>query len=197
MYRMFYNRDIGGDVLFILMEPERKPTREETKGSVTALYDGDDLVGINIADLSKILKIRAKGMIFTPGEELVDVVNHIIRRAGLPKLAYCTDSGYRVATVTSVQKSANQGYIIKMNNGDENLTTVTDYSNIKAGDQIVIAIDGTIQYDGKTFKKHLVGNEPVECHICEAKELRIESDDLGAFIVDGYKPGDDFYLAGE
>lgn len=196
MYRMFYNRDIGGDVLFILMEPERKPTRTETKGIVSALYDGDDLVGINIQDLSKILKIRAKGMIFTPGEELVNVVNHIIHRAGLPKLAYCTDSGYRVATVNKVEKS-NCSYIINLDNGDKSLTTITEYSNIKAGDQVVIALDGTIQYDGKTFKIHSIDNIPVECHICEAKELRIESDEPGAFIVDGYKSGDDFYLAGE
>lgn len=191
MYRMFYDRDLHGDTLFILMEPERTPTVTKKSGNVESMYDGEDLIGINIHDLSKILKIRAHGMIITPGEELVNVVNHIISRAGLEKLPYCTDSGYRVATITSITD------IISLKVGDETMNALKEYDNVKVGDNVVVAIDGTIQYDGKTFKKYQNGNSTIDCHICIAKELRIESNIPGAFVVEGYKSGDDFYLAGE
>lgn len=191
MYRMFYDREKHGDILFILIEPERQATEIKKAGNVESMYDGEDLIGININNLSKILKIRAHGMIITPGEELVNVVNHIISRAGLKKLPYCVDSGYRVATITSIDE------YVTLKVGEKTLTALKEYSNLEVGDDVVIALDGTIQYNRKTFKSYEENSKTINCHICIAEELRIESDVEGAFIVEGYKSGDDFYLAGE
>jgi hypothetical protein len=41
MYRLFYNYDVSGDVLFILIDPEKKPTRTEKKNNVAAIYAGE------------------------------------------------------------------------------------------------------------------------------------------------------------
>ncbi len=199
MYRMFYNHDVTGDTLFIVMNTESLYDHSVITGDVVAMYSGEELVGVNINNLSRVLKIKAHGMIVTPGEELVDVVNTILKRAKLPALEYCTYSGYRVGQVASIKDvSSNQSLKeIAVEMAGETLTAVTQYTNLKAGDYVVLSLDGTIQYDGAVFKTHTEEGIVTNCHICNAKELRLNIDTDGAFVVEGYKTGEDFYLAGE
>lgn len=199
MYRMFYNHDVTGDTLFIVMNTESIFDRSVAIGDVLAMYSGDELVGVNINNLSRVLKIKARGMIVTPGEELVNVVNTILKRAKLPTLEYCTYSGYRVGQVTSIKDVPTNANLkeIAVEMAGESLTSLTEYSNLKLGDYVVLSLDGTIQYDGAMFKTHTEESIVVNCHICNAKELRLNIEGDGAFVVEGYKTGEDFYLAGE
>ncbi len=200
MYRMFYNHDVSGDTLFIVLSTNKTFDHGECSDDVYALYSGDnELIGININNLSRVLKIKAHGMIVTPGKELVDVVNHILKRAKLPTLPYCTDSGYKVGTVSSIEnaQSTEKYKKIMVDVGDKEMVAITSYNNLKIGDYVVLALDGTIQYNGATFRTYAKDDVMVNCLICNAKELRINADSEGAFVVDGYRSGEDFYLAGE
>ena len=51
-YGLYYNHKTIGDVLLIEFKPNEYPTRVEKHDNVVALYDNDDLVGINVFNIS-------------------------------------------------------------------------------------------------------------------------------------------------
>lgn len=200
MYRLFYNYKISGDVLFVLIDPEKEVTRKERKGDVVALYSEDKLVGINIFNLLSIAKIKANGMIATPEDSLIDLINSILLNAGMEKLPYARESGYKVGKITKLEEHPinEKAHIVTISLGDKELTTVSYYKNLKEGMLVVVALEGTILYDGSVFHAFVSRNIPSECSILEAKELRINVESAGAFEVgEGYAPGDDFFYGGK
>ncbi len=62
-YALYYDYETIGDVLMIVINSQATPDRCEKKDNVSILYKNDELVGINIFDISKIIKIKAKGFI--------------------------------------------------------------------------------------------------------------------------------------
>jgi hypothetical protein len=70
MYRLFYNFKVIGDVLLLVLDPSMAPDHEESHGAITALYAGDQLIGVNFFDFSKIVKLHTEGMIVTPEDKL-------------------------------------------------------------------------------------------------------------------------------
>ena len=38
MYRLFYDFEVNGDVLFVLLDPEKKPNEVKVEGDITLLY---------------------------------------------------------------------------------------------------------------------------------------------------------------
>jgi tRNA-binding EMAP/Myf-like protein len=197
MYRLFYNFKVTGDVLFVLLDPEKKVTRSETKGRVVALYAGETLVGANIFRVSEVFHLKTNGIIFAPDKPLLDVVNSMLKEAELPLLAPCLDSGYKVAKITKLEEHPldEKAHIVTLSLGEKTLTTVSWYPNLNEGALLVVATDGTILYDGSLFHKFVSRNIPNECSICSSKELKLD-DKPGAFIVEGYEPGEDFFLGG-
>ena len=197
MYRLFYNYKVTGDILFVLMDPEKKPDRVLDKGRVVALFNGADLVGINIFKVSEVFHLRANGIIFAPEKPLLDVINAILSEAGLPALPILSDSGYTVAQITKLEEHPldEKAHIVTLSAGKQELTTVSWYPNLSEGSLVVVATDGAILYDGSVFHKFVSRNIPNDCSICGAKELKLD-DKPGAFIPEGYEPGDDFFLGG-
>ncbi len=58
---------------------------------------------------------------------------------------------------------------------------------------VVVALDGTILYDGSLFSKKLVKNIPVDATLCSGKELKVSDNYKEAFIPEGYSEGEDFF----
>lgn len=197
MYRLFYNHENVGDVLFVVIDPERSPDRVETKGEVTALYQGEELVGINLFDFGKTAKIKASGMIVAPEDILIDVINDKLVNAGLSKLPYCHESGFKVATIAKLEEHPldERSHIVTLKIKDQTLSTVSRYSNLEEGMKIVVVLDGVMKFDGTAFRKKVVKNIPIECEVCCEKDLRIGEEFKAAFIPEGKEEGDDFFLA--
>lgn len=197
MYRLFYNHDVTGDILFVLIDPEKKPTRNVAKGRVNALYAGSELVGINIFGVSEVFKLKASGIIFAPEKPLLDVVNSMLAEAALPSLPECSSSGYKVAKIVKLEEHPidEKAHIVTLSLGDHELTTVSWYPNLKEGLCLVVATDGTILYDGTVFHKFVSRNIPSDCSICSSRELKLPGAP-GAFLVEGYEAGEDFFLGG-
>lgn len=198
MYRLFYDLETTGDVLFIAINPEQKVERVVKKDSIAALYAGKELTGINVFDFSKVVKLKSKGILFAPRKELLDVLNAMLQNASLPSLPYREDSGYKVAEVLSLEEHPldEKAHIVTLSLGEKKLTTVSWYSNLEVGKKVVIALDGTILYDGSVFHSFVSRNIPSECSICSCKELRLP-ETPGAFLVQGYHVGDDFFYGGK
>lgn len=201
MYRLFYNYKVTGDVLYIVYDPASYPDKTLKDGDVVALFKNDRLIGINIFGISEVVKLRTDGMIVTPEDALIDVVNTILSRAHLEKLAYCRDSGYKVGKIVSLEEHPldEKAKIVHLDFGSGHLVeTFSHYPNLEVGDLLVAALDGTIRFDGTLFRAGAVRNIGHDADICSPKELRVGDDFAKAFKAkEGYKPGDDFYLGGQ
>jgi tRNA-binding EMAP/Myf-like protein len=199
MYRLFYDYAVSGDVLFILLDPEKKVETAVTKENVTALYAGEELVGINIFAISQTVKLTAKGMIVAPHRLLVAALDVLLATAGLPPLPLEEASGYQVAKIVALEEHPldEKAHLVTLQSGKETFSTVSWYPNLAVGASVVVATEGTIGYDGSVFHKSISRNLPIDCAICSAMGLRIESAAEGAFLAEGYRDGEDFFLGGE
>lgn len=197
MYRLFYNYESTGDVLFVVLDQEAYPDETKQVGDVTALYKEGKLIGINLFHFGKTVKIKAKGMIITPENVLIDVINSLLSAAGIETLPYVTDSGYVCAKVEAVEEHPldERARILTLNAGDKTLTTVSRYQYFGVNDIIVVAKDGCIKFDGTVFHSRVVKNIPVECEVCCQADLRLGEEYKAAYLPADRKAGDDFFLA--
>ena len=48
MHRIYYSKNLNDDTLFVVIHADKTPDKVEKKEDVVALYDGDELIGINL-----------------------------------------------------------------------------------------------------------------------------------------------------
>ncbi len=195
MYRLFYDFETNGDVLFVLIDPEKKVDEVNKDGDVAYLYSNKELVGINIFNVSKVVKIKTKGVIFSPDKNLLGVINSLLKTP----LTEEKESGYEVMSIINLEEHPldERAQIVTLKSKDKTYQSVSYYKNLKIGMLVVVAKEGTITYNGSTFHKKVVKNIPVDVSLCSASELKISSDSKEAFSPEGYLEGDDFFLTGE
>ena len=90
-----FNRHEIDDTLLILLDDE-KVTSEIEKDEVKILYHEDRIVGYSIKNFIRYAKIKYSGIIFLPSKALVDVINSVLKKAGVELLNYKNNSGYAV-----------------------------------------------------------------------------------------------------
>lgn len=196
MYRLFYNPKTLGDVLFVLVRPSSKPDFTKKSGDIAALYEGNELVGINLFEASKHVELSENGVIFAPSATLIESLNKCLVEAGIEPLSPSMDSGYKVAKVLSIEEHPldERLSILTLDLGEEKLSTVTRYSNYALGSLLVACVSGSIRKDGTIFEKKIEKNIPIECELCSETDLNKGDDYKNAFIVEGLNPGDDYFL---
>ena len=200
MYRLFYNHQAIKDVLIVVIEPEARVLKSETHNNVVALYGEDNkLVGYNIFHIDDVMKIKANGVIFVPDSKLLEVVNSLLEREGLAPLPEVKDSGYRVAKVLSTEEHPldEKALILKLQCGDKTYETVSSLKDIKEGSMVVVALDGTILYDGNMYHRAVIKNINNDVKVLSPVELRLEGSEKDAFLLDedpSFKDGEDFFV---
>ena len=200
MYRLFYNHQAIKDVLIVVIEPEARVLKSETHNNVVALYGEDNkLVGYNIFHIDDVMKIKANGVIFVPDSKLLEVVNSLLEREGLAPLPEVKDSGYRVAKVLSTEEHPldEKALILKLQCGDKIYETVSSLKGIKEGSMVVVALDGTILYDGNMYHAAVIKNINNDVKVLSPVELRLEGSEKDAFLLDedpSFKDGEDFFV---
>ncbi len=194
MYRFYYNRATGGDVLYCVIDPSSYPDETKKVGDVASLYHGKERVGINFLNISKTVKIKANGMMPMLSGPLLEVVNHMLVNASEEPLPPCPSSYYVIAEVLSTEEHPldEKKKIVHLSLGEKKLDTVTRYSNVTEGAKIVVALDRCLKADGTEFLAHTERNIPVDCEICSEKDLRLGEEDKLAFLAEGI-PGEDFF----
>ena len=197
MYRLFYDFETNGDVLFVLFDPEKKPDEIKSIGDITLLYAQKELVGMNLFHISNIVKIKSKGVIFAPDEMLLKTLNSYLSNHNAPLLETLQDSGYEVMKIKNLEEHPleEKAQIVTLESKGETYQSVSYYPNLKIGEFVVVSKDGTILYDGSIFHKKLVRNIPVDVALCSPKELKISDDYKEAFLPEGYQEGEDFFLS--
>lgn len=200
MYRLFYNHQALKDVLIIVIDPEARVLKSEAHHDVVALYgENDKLVGYNIFHIDDVLKIKANGAIFTPDAKLLGVINSLLEREGLSALPEMKDSGYRVAKVLSTEEHPldEKALILKLQCGEKTYETVSSLKGIKEGSMVVVAIDGTILYDGSVYHAAVIKNINNDVKVLSPIELKFEGSEKEAFLLDedpSFKEGEDFFV---
>ncbi len=198
MYRLFYNHQISKDVLFVLIDPTKTVTSTKRNEEVVALYHDEEIVGYNIFDISKTVRIVSKGIIFCPDSKMIDAINSVLSRTGFPLLPYLSDSGYQVMRIVSVEEHPldEKASIISLIGKDEKkYETVAKAKNIAIGSLCVAALSGSILSDGTLFVSKTEKNLPIDVLPMSPKMLKIgeEKDILFLPSEEDYAVGDDFF----
>ena len=194
-YAIFYNYHTIGDVLLIVSDLETKPNRVVKNGDVTSLYLDDKLIGINIFNISNVLKIKSNGLIVLPLKEMIDVINNILINANVETLEYKKESGFKVGKVLTCEEhpDSDHMHVLTVDIGSEILDIVCGAPNVKEGQKVVVATLGTTMFDGKKIVPSSLRGIKSNGMLCSPRELHLE----GAPNVRGILVLDDDAIIGE
>lgn len=194
MYRLFYRPNVSQDILFVLIDPEKKTDRVEKKGDLAILYSGNEVAGYNLFNAHKVYAFPETGMIYAPKKELLAALNAFLTAAGQTPLSLEQPSGYFVSKITAMEEHPldEKAHILTLDLGGKSLTTVSWYPSLMVGDEVVVALEGTILHDGSVFHRFVSRNIPNEASLMSAKELGLTGDE-GAYKVTNRRSGSDFF----
>lgn len=194
-YAIFYNYHTIGDVLLIISDLETKPNRVIKNGDVTSLYLDDKLIGINIFNISNVLKIKSNGLIVLPLQKMIDVINNILINANVETLEYKKESGFKVGKVLTCEEhpDSDHMHVLTVDIGSEVLDIVCGAPNVKEGQKVVVATLGATMFDGKKIVPSSLRGIKSNGMLCSPRELHLE----GAPNIRGILVLDDDAIIGE
>lgn len=186
-YSIFYSYKGIGDVLIVIFNNESKPTHHERKGQVEVIYHEQEVIGYNIFDISKIIKIKTSGLIYLPSKELISIINALLRNNGLEELEEQTNSGYIIGEVVDI-KPYQEKKIVSIDIGKEVVKAYTKEA-INLKDKVVVATLGTRLNDSRIVKMI----EDTNAFICTEKDLQISESDTILILDNEEENGKDFF----
>ncbi|MFA7067441.1 MAG: DUF4479 domain-containing protein [Erysipelotrichia bacterium] len=197
MYRIFYNYHTIGDVLMIVFDSQKKANKHEKRDNLMLIYHDDELIGINLFDISEIVRIKARGMIVNPAQEFIDVINHILLNHDLPPLSYQNESGFVVGQVIEVITGEEDNVTIaKVDIGSRVIYADAGNAKLKVNSFMVIALAGTILANGQRVEVEKHDHTFFEGKLCLKSELNLlgENEEDGYFFIDEFiEIGQDFF----
>lgn len=199
-YGCYYNHKTIGDILLIEIKPSIFPSRAVKKDDVVALYKDDELVGINIFNISDIVKIKAEGFIHHLNEEVLAVINSKLKNAGLEELPYQEGSGFKVAKIIDIEEHPDSDHlhICKVDVGEkEPLQIVCGAYNAKLDLKCVCALPYTFMPDGKQIVPGKLLKIDSYGMLCSGRELGLAGYEKTHGLLeldDSYRVGNDFFL---
>lgn len=198
-YSIFYNKKMFEDVLMIVFNNSAVPSRKEKMNdNIWFIYCGNELVGINIFNISNYIKIHANGLIPLPNKKFIDVLNSILKQVNFEALPYKENSGFIVGKIISCveHEESNHLHILKVDIGSKVLDIVCGATNVKQDEIVVVATINTTMFDGsKIVKGNLLGVDSYGM-CCSERELHLTSDQGKHELLlldDTYKIGSDFF----
>lgn len=198
-YGIYYNHETIGDTLIIEFKPNEYPNKKIIKDNITVLYKDEDLVGINIFDISKIIKIHANGFIPNLNEDVLKVINYALENAGIAPLEYQKESGFKVAKIIDIEEHPDSEHlhICKVDIGEkEPLQIVCGAYNARENLICVCATPYTFMPDGKQILPGKLLKIDSFGMLCSGRELHLEGyeNKRGLLELDeSYKVGEDFF----
>lgn len=183
-YAMFYEYVKKHDVLVVVFNYGNIATRYERKGDIGVVYSGTTPIAYNFFQISKILKIRARGMIYLPSEPLVDLLNALLR--DYEKLDYKKDSGYQIVIAKEIINKDEKKDICHLEYKIGEVTVcLLPKDMVKVGDRFVLAKQGVMLPSGIICKR---------MSACSDYDLGINEDKNHIYTLDDlYMIGTDFF----
>ena len=179
-YSLFYNYRHIGDVLIVIFDNDKSPTRNERKKDVEVIYHQDEVIGYNIFNIRNVVKIKSEGLIYRPSPTLIGVINNILKNSGVEELAVIDESGYIIGEVINIEKDQ-----ILIDIKKEKVSTLNQQFPLNVGDKVVIAQIGTRLNTGVKVKQ--------TAHLCLEKDLQISEEDKVLILDKDEEIGKDFF----
>jgi len=173
---IFYNREGIGDTLLITLKQIPTEDRQvERKGNVARIFSSNtnETVAFNIFEASTYFDIQEQGIV-TLTEELVNLVNEVIAKAGYSdKLELDLSPKFVVGYVAEKEKhpNADKLSVCQVDVGDQTLQIVCGAPNVDKGQKVVIAKVGAVMPSGLLIKDAQLRGVDSFGMICSAKEL--------------------------
>ena len=172
----FYNRKLIGDVLLIVIDNEAQATHIETKDDICVIYNNDKVIGINVFNISEVVKFKNEGRIVLPPNTVIDIINNRLAAFNIEKLDYVTETGFKVGKILSVEEHPESTHLhcLKVDIKDQVLDIVCGAVNVKEDMLVVVATIGTTMMDGTVIKPGKLLGEVSNGTCCSPKELGIK-----------------------
>ena len=181
----------------IVFNNQKRANRVEKKDGVALIYSDSELIGINLFNISKIVRIKAQGMIVNPAIEFLDVINHILINFGLHSLPEQPTSGFFVAQILEFIKGEdNDLQVAKIDIGSRAIYAKCDGFEIPQFSLVVIALPETILFNGELVVVEERDGMFFEGKICTYKDLNLEPPtgvDKPYIIEESMEIGQDFF----
>ncbi len=198
-YALYYDYESIGDVLLIVFDSNTIPNVIKRNNDVVSLYKDDKLIGINIFNISKIMKIKAKGYIPLVSDRVLEVINTILKNSNVAELPAQKDSGFRVAKIVDIEEHPDSEHlhICTVDIGEkEPLQIVCGAFNARKDLICVCATPYTFMPNGQSIiPNKLLGIDSYGM-LCSGRELNLEGYEgkKGLLELDeSYTLGSDFW----
>jgi hypothetical protein len=132
---LFFNFPALKDVMVIVIDNEKIPSKVVVSGDCVGLYCGEELVGVNIFNSSKYLTLRLSGLFHNPNEPLIELVNSLINQA-LKEDVVLAQSKIVLGKITKVLEG---GFLVIGENETEKNASSLDTESLKEGDYVLLA----------------------------------------------------------
>lgn len=139
---LFYNHHAVGDVLIVIINPILEMTHYDKKDDLTVIYHHNEIIGYNIFNISKMIKIYHKGLIPSHFKPLMDIINSILKNHQLATIEYANDE-YLVGEVITCKN-----HIAEVSINDEIIKCYYEYDDVDVCDLVVLLKKDRIYFDG-------------------------------------------------
>ncbi len=176
-YSLFYNYHNIGDILMVYFNHRAKPTHYDRNDDVVAIYDGEELIGFNIFNISNTVKIKSEGLIILPPHELIDIINSKLVNAGYEKLEYINESGFKIGKVLTCEEHPDSDHlhVLTVDVKDEVLDIVCGAPNVAVNQKVVVAMPYTTMFDGSQIIPSELRGVKSNGMLCSPRELHLEN----------------------
>jgi len=195
-FSLIYNFKKENDELIVLFS-DKKITNKVTAKNLEVCYHEKEIVKYKIYNISKIMRIKAEGLIVLPPNALIDAINSILIQHNLDKLNYVTDSLFVIGEIKEIMLKENEKFLYVVNLGqEENSFVYSKFSNIPVKSKIVIAKNGARLFDNSRIADVLfIKGTKCAGMICSTKDLNIDENDEPLILDDDSIIGADFFTS--
>ena len=176
-YGVFYNYKTIGDVLLIIFDQRENPDEVIKQDDVVVIKKNKKIIGINIFNISKIMKIKANGFIPLLDDKVLDVINHILENHNLPILEKQKNSGFVVAKITNIEEHPDSDHLHICNvdvGEDKELQIVCGAFNAKKDLICVCALPYAFMPSGKQIIPGKLLGIDSNGMLCSGRELSLD-----------------------
>ena len=190
-YSLYYSYKYIGDVLIVNIIPNAFVTTSKRVGDVEIIYNNDAVIGYNIFNISRIIKIKMVGILYHPENVLIDIINSILTNAKQETLSYVEESGFVVGEVKECFE-LDKGYMAMVDIKDRLVSGLTKRF-LKQGDKVVVAKIGTTLINGNEVKEKVGDFGIADCYICSGKDVFYDESTDVLILDDDVETGIDFF----
>ncbi len=191
-------KDVG-DMLMIFFGENKIVNKRELKNNLIYLKNNDEVIGYVIVAFSNYCKIKINGTIYLPNEQLIDLINDILKNHELDSLAYKSHSGFVIGRIIA-KKAHRKSFIYDVDIKDEKLTTESTF-DLPLNTKLVVAKSNAYLMPGRMIKDydtqdkiHLSGRIVTY----EDLEMNIENPYYPILLMEeDMNVGDDFFYTEE